>query len=251
MMIVLITDKCLVYYGPTFFKASGIGNPFITSIITGVINVVSTVPGLYLVEAWGRRPLLLTGAIGMFVCQFIVAGVGLAGNALPTQRALIAFVCIYIAFFASSWGPCAWVVCGEIYPLKIRSKGLAMSTASNWLLNWAIAYATPYLVNKGPGNAGLLSNIFWIWGGCCVLCAIFVYLMIYETKGLSLEQVDELYAKVHKAWKSPGFVPTVSFVQVQDSEKHGNHVGGNLGGLESEKRDAVHNEGVVNDKNYA
>ena len=91
-----------------------------------------------------------------------------------------------------------------------------MTTASNWLLNWAIGYATPYMVNAGPGNANLQSKVFFIWGTFCLICAFFVWGLIYETKGLSLEQVDELYAKVSKAWQSKGFVPTVSFREVQD-----------------------------------
>jgi MFS family permease len=115
-----------------------------------------------MVEKWGRRPLLMFGAVGMSVCQLIVASVG---TALPDQesanKALIAFVCIYIFFFACSWGPCAWVVTGEIFPLKARAKGLSITTASNWLLNWAIAYATPYMVNAGPGNANLGSKVFF------------------------------------------------------------------------------------------
>jgi MFS transporter, SP family, sugar:H+ symporter len=82
-----------------------------------------------------------------------------------------------------------------------------MTTASNWLLNWAIAYSTPYLVNAGPGNADLQAKIFFVWGGCCLLCAVFVYFLIYETKGLSLEQVDEMYAKVNLAWKSNAYFP--------------------------------------------
>ncbi len=115
------------------------------------------------------------GAIGMFVCQYIVAGVGVGVglNNLAGQKALIAFVCFYIFFFASSWGPCAWVVTGEIFPLKVRAKSLSMTTASNWLLNWAIAYATPYMVDQGPGNANLQSNVFWIWGTFCLICAFF------------------------------------------------------------------------------
>jgi SP family sugar:H+ symporter-like MFS transporter len=206
----------IFYYGTSFFKNSGISNGFTISLITSCINVASTFPGLYLVEKWGRRPLLLFGAIGMAVCQFIVAITGTAANVenLPAQRALIAFVCIYIFFFASTWGPCAWVVTGEIFPLKVRAKSLSMTTASNWLLNWAIAYSTPYLVNKGAGNAGLGAKVFFIWGGCCFICIFFVWGLIYETKGLSLEQVDELYAKVPQAWKSKGFVPTVSFHEV-------------------------------------
>lgn len=91
-----------------------------------------------------------------------------------------------------------------------------MTTASNWLLNWAIAYATPYMVDDGPGNANLQAKVFFVWGGFCFICIAFVWSMIYETKGLSLEQVDELYAKVGKAWQSKGFVPTISFQDVRD-----------------------------------
>lgn len=207
----------IFYYGTQFFSNSGINNPFIISVITNVVNVCSTFPGLYLVEKWGRRPLLLFGALGMFVAQYIVAIVGTADpSSQVANKVLIAFVCIYIYFFASSWGPVAWVVTGELFPLKARAKCLSMTTASNWLLNWAIAYATPYMVNAGPGNANLQSKVFFIWGGFCLICAFFVWGLIYETKGLSLEQVDELYAKTSKAWKSKAFVPTVSFQEVRD-----------------------------------
>ena len=179
--------------------------------------MASTFPGLYLVEKWGRRPLLLMGALGMFVCQYIVAIVGTAdGGNLAANKACLAFVCVYIYFFASTWGPIAWVVTGEIFPLKARAKCLSMTTASNWLLNWAIAYATPYMVQAGPGNANMGFKVFFLWGGFCLICAFFVYALIYETKGLSLEQVDELYAKVPHAWQSVGFVPTVSFQEVRD-----------------------------------
>ena len=206
----------IFYYGTSFFKSSGITNSFTITLITSIINVVSTLPGLYLVEKWGRRPLLLFGAVGMFISQYIVAIVGTTTDSQVSNKVLIAFVCIYIFFFASSWGPVAWVVTGEIFPLKSRAKCLALTTATNWLLNWAIAYATPYLVDEGPGNANLGSKVFFIWGGFCLLCCFFVWGLIYETKGLSLEQVDELYAKTSKAWRSTGFVPTVSFAEVQD-----------------------------------
>ena len=109
------------------------------------------------------------------------------------------------AFFASTWGPCAWVVTGEIFPLKARAKGLSITTASNWLLNTIIAVVTPYMVNA-PAN--LHARVFFIWGGFCVICAFFVWSMIYETKGLALESVDELYAKVAHAWQSKGKIRT-------------------------------------------
>lgn len=72
------------------------------------------------------------------------------------------------------------------------------------------------MVNGGKGNANLQGKVFFVWGGFCLICAFFVWGLIYETKGLSLEQVDELYGKCSKAWKSKGFRPTLSFAEVQE-----------------------------------
>lgn len=127
----------IFYFGTTFFQDLGtIDNPFLIGLITTLVNVCSTPISFYTVERFGRRPLLIWGAFGMLVCQFIVAIIGTADGDNPaTVRAEIAFICIYIFFFASTWGPGAWVVIGEIFPLPIRSRGVALSTASNWLWN--------------------------------------------------------------------------------------------------------------------
>ncbi|RDW80036.1 putative glucose transporter rco-3 [Coleophoma cylindrospora] len=226
----------IFYYGTQYFKNSGITNAFIISMITSSVNTASTFPGLYAIDKWGRRPLLFWGAIGMTVSQLLVAVLGTTTTGqtadgtvfaknVAAQKASIAFVCIYIFFFASTWGPIAWVVTGEIFPLKVRAKALSMTTATNWLLNWAIAYSTPYLVNFGPGNANLQSKIFFIWFGCCFLCIAFVYFMIYETKGLTLEQVDELYAEVSVARNSVGWKPTTTFRDIRASVAHQGGVG--------------------------
>ncbi|KAI5860803.1 hexose transporter [Durotheca rogersii] len=214
----------IFYYGTQYFRNSGIQDPFVIQMITSCINVVSTLPGLYAVDKFGRRPLLLWGAVGMCVSQFIVAMLGTlttgqdaSGNAIvydvAAQKAGIAFVCIYIFFFASTWGPLAWVVTGEIYPLKTRAKSLSMTTATNWLLNWAIAYATPYLVNYGEGYANLQARIFFVWFGACFLCIAFVYFFIYETKGWSLEEVDELYSEVSSARRSAAWSPKTTYAE--------------------------------------
>ncbi|KAM0327433.1 hypothetical protein ACHAQA_005719 [Verticillium albo-atrum] len=237
----------IFYYGTQYFKNSGINNAFTIQMITSSINVVSTLPGLYAVDKFGRRPLLLWGAVGMCVSQFLVAILGTtttgqdsSGNIivhnLEAQKASIAFVCIYIFFFASTWGPLAWVVTGEIFPLKFRARSLSMTTATNWLLNWAIAYATPYLVNYGPGNANLQSKIFFIWFACCFLCISFVYFFIYETKGLSLEEVDELYTEVSSARKSPSWRPKTTFTQRLSVAQQGGVRDG------EEKGDAAHHD---------
>ncbi|KAI1751366.1 high-affinity glucose transporter RGT2 [Xylaria castorea] len=210
----------IFYYGTQYFKNSGIENPFTIQVITSVINVVSTLPGLYAVDKFGRRPLLFWGAIGMAIGQFVVALLGTLtigqdshGNTIvyneAAQKASIAFVAIFIFFFAATWGPLGWVVTSEIYPLKTRAKSLSLATASNWLLNFIIAFVTPYLVDYGPNYANLQSKVFFIWFGACFICIGFVYFFIYETKGLSLEEVDEMYNECKSARQSPNWTPTL------------------------------------------
>ncbi|CZR50422.1 probable monosaccharide transporter [Phialocephala subalpina] len=200
----------IFYYSTIFLKSLGtISNPFLISMIFTIVNVCSTPISFWTVERFGRRTILIWGALGMVVCQFIV---GAVGTALPDNdnatRALIAFICIYIFFFASTWGPGAWVVIGEIFPIPIRSRGVGLSTASNWLWNCIIAVITPYMVGEDYGNLG--PKVFFIWGSLCLACLIYSYLLIPETKGLSLEQVDRMFEETTPR-KSSKWVPHSTF----------------------------------------
>jgi MFS family permease len=134
----------IFYYGTTFLTTLGtISNPFLINMITTIVNVCSTPISFWAMERLGRRPLLIWGALGMVVCQFLIAIIGVTdGSNHQAVSAMIAFICIYIFFFASTWGPGAWVVIGEIFPLPIRSRGVALSTASNWL--WNCVGVTPH-----------------------------------------------------------------------------------------------------------
>ncbi|CAO1626714.1 unnamed protein product [Parajaminaea phylloscopi] len=185
----------IAYYGPTFFASTGAKNPFLFSVAANVVGLASTVAGMWLTEAAGRRAVLFWGAVWMFVTQLIVASVGTASTLanVPAQRACVAFVCLYVGGFAATWGPAIWVTTSELYPLSIRAKGMAASTAANWLLNFAIGFATPYLVDSGPGNAGLGTRVFFIWSAFCAVAGVFAWFFIYETSGLSLEEIDQLY----------------------------------------------------------
>lgn len=172
--------------------------------------MLSTPLSFWTVERFGRRPLLVYGALGMLICQFIVAIIGVTAgfnfthidptdtsddprslaNNIPAVNAQIAFIAIFIFFFASTWGPGAWIVIGEIFPLPIRSRGVGLSTASNWLWNCLIAVITPYMVGEKKGN--MKSSVFFVWGGLCTCAWIYAYFLVPETKGLSLEQVDKM-----------------------------------------------------------
>ncbi|KAF8316833.1 monosaccharide importer [Clavulina sp. PMI_390] len=243
----------IMYYGTTFFKSSGISNPFIITIITDVVNTTMTIVGINLIDRVGRRRLLLIGAAGMMVCQYIVAivgvtvgqtGVGQTVN-LPAQRVLIAFVCFYIAFFATSWGPVIWVLTGELFPLAIRAKSMSLAVASNWLWNFGIGYATPYLVDPtttgptGIKTAHLGVKVFFIWASTCAGCIIFAYFFIPETKGLSLEQIDLLYRESSvinsNAYRAQMLAQNETFA----------HHEGAIAGLPTDKHDVEYEEKTV------
>jgi len=197
----------IFYYSTPFLQSTGaIGNPFLISLIFTLVNVCSTPISFYTIEKFGRRPLLVYGALGMLICQFLVAIIGdtvgfnhthvdAAGNTVANNisavDAQVAFIAIFIFFFASTWGPGAWVVIGEIFPLPIRSRGVALSTASNWLWNTIIAVITPYMVNPDAGN--LRSNVFFVWGALCTFAFIYAYFLIPETKVCSPGRLDARY----------------------------------------------------------
>lgn len=143
----------IFYYSTPFLQSTGaIKNTFLISLIFTLVNVCSTPISFYTVERFGRRALLIWGALGMLTCQFLVAIIGVTvgfnkthpdpadataslANNISAVNAQISFIAIFIFFFASTWGPGAWIVIGEIFPLPIRSRGVAISTASNWLWN--------------------------------------------------------------------------------------------------------------------
>lgn len=211
----------VMYYGTTFFSRSGVSNPFIINLVMIIVNCVCTIPGLIVIESWGRRKLLMAGALGMAVCQFIIGAVSTAnekssqdlGNA--SNMALIVCCAINVFFYASSWGPVTWVVTSEIFPLKLRAKAMSVSTTANWLLNFAVAYAPPFILGRRADAFGL--KIFFIWGTFCILAIVFVWFMVYETSRMTLEQIDEMYERVSHAWESPGFNPSWSFQEMHNT----------------------------------
>ncbi|VUC24864.1 unnamed protein product [Clonostachys rosea] len=218
----------IFYYSTPFLESTGaIENSFLMSMIFTIINVFSTPLSFWTVERFGRRTILIIGAFGMLVCQFIVAGVGMSvgfnkthldpsdpdgkkmlADNVSAVNAQIAFIAIFIFFFASTWGPGAWIVIGEIFPLPIRSRGVALSTASNWLWNTIIAIITPYMVHTNKGN--MKSSVFLVWGALCTSAFVYSYFLIPETKGLTLEQVDKMMEettpRTSAKWK-----PTTTF----------------------------------------
>jgi sugar porter (SP) family MFS transporter len=223
----------IFYYSTPFLKSTGaISDTFLISMVFTIINVCSTPISFWTVERFGRRTILFWGALGMLICQFLVAIIGVTvgfnfthtdpldaeatiADNISAVNAQIAFIAIFIFFFASTWGPGAWIVIGEIFPLPIRSRGVGLSTASNWLWNTIIAVITPYMVGETRGN--MKSSVFFVWGGLCTCAFVYTYFLVPETKGLSLEQVDKMMdettPRTSAKWK-----PTSTFAGQQASE---------------------------------
>lgn len=181
-------------YGTTLFNSVGIENSFITQIILGAVNVVCTFPGLYMVEKFGRRKCLTLGALWMAMCFLVFASVGKFmlhnDDGTTNQTAgylMIIFSCLFIAAFASTWGPMAWACVAEMYPGRYRSQAISYCSASNWFWNFYLAFFTPLI------NAEISFAYGYVFAGCNLAAAIIVYFFLIESNGKSLEQIDTMY----------------------------------------------------------
>ncbi|GBE77337.1 Hexose transporter 2 [Sparassis crispa] len=204
------------YYGDTFFSSAGTSlSPYAIQTILGGVSVAGTIPALYLIETWGRRRSLLTGALLEAPCAIIAALAGhfmLAKTGTPDSQltsrnrtggdVLIAFGILQVFAYSLFWGPTPWVYLGESFPLRVRSKCIALGSATNWIWNFLLSFFAPRIASDiGP----LILLIFF---GMLLFGFVYVYLFIPETKGLSLEEVDELYRANVAPWQSAGWRPT-------------------------------------------
>ncbi|EPQ60026.1 general substrate transporter [Gloeophyllum trabeum ATCC 11539] len=206
----VVTD----YYGDTFFQSAGAPlSPYSIQTILGVVSVVGTLPSLVLIETFGRRNSLLTGAALQAAFALIAGLVGhftlAAPHTRPTQRnkegggVLIAFAVLQVFAFSASWGPAPWVYVGESFPLRVRSRCIALAVATNWVWNFLGSFFAPRIAARiGP-------LILLIFCGILVFAFGYVYLFIPETKGLRLEEVDEMYRSGVKPWNSYSWRPSL------------------------------------------
>lgn len=177
-----------LYYAPRIFESMGAGKDasMLQTVIMGLVNVVFTVVAILTVDKWGRKPLLITGSIGMAIGMFAISV--LSFNNIIGVSTLV-FIIVYTASFMMSWGPICWVLISEIFPNKIRGQAVAIAVAAQWAANYLISSTYPAMMEFSGGMT------YGFYGLMAVLSAIFVWKMIPETKGKSLEEMEGLWKR--------------------------------------------------------
>ncbi|KAI0070423.1 sugar transporter [Panus rudis PR-1116 ss-1] len=189
--------NAILYYAPSIFQNLGLTGNAIDLLATGVVGIVmflATIPAVIWVDNAGRKPILVSGAFIMAGCHIIVAvlsGVYSDSWAMHGSKgagwAACVFVWIFAMAFGYSWGPCAWILAAEIWPLSIRGKGVSIAASSNWMNNFIVGQVTPRMLDN------LHFGTFIFFGAFSFVGGLFVLLFVPETKGLSLEEMDEVF----------------------------------------------------------
>ncbi len=183
----IIGINAVLYFAPRIFESMGMGNPMFQTVLMGVINITFTLVAVFTVEKLGRKPLLITGSLGM-----AVGAIGVALSNVVTLPAIIPVVSImvYSACFMFSWGPICWVYISELFPNTIRSQATAIAVAFQWIFNFVVSSTFVPLYNYSHFLA------YAIYGGICIIAAVFVWRLVPETKGKTLEDMTKLWRGV-------------------------------------------------------
>jgi len=194
-------------YGTFFFSISGISNPFIITVVTGVCGILGSAASFFLVRYFGRRELLIGGSFlcGISMLIFAIVGVAAPGST-AAAKCLVVFVCLFIFSYGATWGPVTEVVVGEISSNKLRSKTVSFGTMVTWASDILIVCSIPYLIN--PNSVNLGAKVGFIFGGCEI--AIFIWTILYlpETKDRTLEEIDEMFMNGVPALKFKSYITT-------------------------------------------
>ncbi|KAK4100582.1 MFS sugar transporter-like protein [Parathielavia hyrcaniae] len=206
----------MMYYIVYIMEGAQIASPLATASIQYVINVVLTLPAIIFLDKWGRRPSLILGAFGMMTWLFVSGalqqyyGQPNAGetrtpqnsditwivyNNRPVSSAIVSCSYLFVATFATTWGPVSWTYPAEIFPSKVRAKAVSLSTAANWFWNMVLAFAVPPLLWN------ISYKMYYIFGAFNAAAFVHMSLFAPETKGFTLEEMDDVFDSSRPAWK--------------------------------------------------
>ena len=186
--------NAVLYYAPRIFGDMGMENPMVVTVFMGVINILFTLVAVFTVEKLGRKPLLICGSLGMAIGAFGVAFTfGHPGLEMVTAVSIM----VYSASFMFSWGPICWVLIAEIFPNTIRGAAVAIAVAFQWIFNFIVSSTFVPMFNMHLSEGDDFGHWFTygLYGIICVVAAIFVWKLVPETKGKTLEDMTKLWKK--------------------------------------------------------
>jgi SP family xylose:H+ symportor-like MFS transporter len=184
--------NAVLYYAPRIFNDMGMGNPMMQTVMMGVINISFTLVAVFTVEKIGRKPLLIWGSVGMAIGAFIVAAT--FGNQSLNMVTMVALM-VYSASFMFSWGPICWVYMAELFPNTIRGTATAIAVAFQWIFNFIVSSSFVPMFNMHLAKGDDFGHWFTygLYGVICVIAAVFVWKLVPETKGKTLEDMTALW----------------------------------------------------------
>ena len=186
--------NAVLYYAPRIFGDMGMDDPMMLTVFMGIINISFTLVAVFTVEKWGRKPLLIYGSLGMaFGALGVAVTFGHAGMELCTAASLL----IYSASFMFSWGPICWVLIAEIFPNTIRGAAVAIAVAAQWISNFIVSSSFVPMFNMHLVEGDEFGHWFTygLYGVICIIAAVFVWKLVPETKGKTLEDMTKLWKK--------------------------------------------------------
>jgi SP family xylose:H+ symportor-like MFS transporter len=184
----------VLYYAGNIFRnmGSSTDSSLLQTIIVGAVNLIFTVVAILSVDKFGRKPLMIIGSVGMAISMIAL---GLTFYFKQEGILALIFMLTYTAAFAMSWGPVCWVLLSEIFPNSIRG-ALSIAVAAQWIANWVVSLTFPMLNDNvwltGKFNHGFA---YWIYGIMGILSALFIWKMVPETKGKTLEEIEGFWKK--------------------------------------------------------
>ena len=182
----------VMYYAPSLFREAGMRSPdtaILATVSVGVVNVLATFIAVWLIDRAGRKPLLYAGLAGMLISLTAIGGgfaLGDSDGGLGTGRATVIAVWFYIACFAFSLGPVPWIIMTEIFPLNVRGRAVSIATMSSWGANLIVSFSFLPLF-----EAAGAAFTYWLYALVSLLGIAFVWRLVPETKGMSLEEIEE------------------------------------------------------------
>ena len=184
--------NAVLYYAPRIFGDMGMENPMVITVFMGVVNILFTLVAIFTVEKWGRKPLLIYGSLGMAIGAF---GVALTFGHAGMEFVTAASIMVYAASFMFSWGPICWVLIAEIFPNTIRGGAVAIAVAFQWIFNFIVSSTFVPMFNMHLTEGDDFGHWFTygLYGIICVIAALFVWKLVPETKGKTLEDMTAMW----------------------------------------------------------